>query len=141
MSYDLILQASALIPAEVFDRVCLHAMKLPALARCECYRGKLPDALELAELIEDEEVSRDEYVGFCASQGLDKDAAASAQAFLIQHFGITVLSVHLPKDDELVAEALQECLYLTQANGLTLHDPQAGEDLPVGYSGKYPPLY
>jgi hypothetical protein len=147
MSYDLMLLGTpSQTTPDLMQRIEAAVERSPVIASAEPLLYEIgsppfPGQDDLADALEEGDVTRGQFEAFCAANALDPTTDLSAGRFLEQVWGIAVLTVHLGSDRDAAQAAFAEMRALGRELGLTLHDPQAGESVSDDYVGVLPPAY
>jgi hypothetical protein len=150
MSYDLIVKSpSGANTARTSTHNVTHEIRRHSseLSHCEIIEGpampNIVDTIVLADCFVEKEFSQGDFSAFCVTMGLKDDTGneESAAAFLDSKWGVTLTTVKLPREKELVQIAYRGLLAFAKAHDLRICDPQAGRDIDLDNPGEVPPKW
>lgn len=142
MAFDLMIQSRQPLSPEQEAALGSALSTDPDLAQCEVSVSATVDEFdieELEEFLDEDPKKRAQFYAFCKKAGIDPQSDKAATEFLSREFGYTHAVVKLPADELDAVRCFAALRKIVAGRPVHLHDPQAGQDLPVNYSSPLPP--
>lgn len=145
MSFELVLMEPPGSTGHDAQKLAKELMKLSELGHCKVLPLSPLDeegAVEmLREALEDEDVEKDAYAAFCRKRGLpaevDEPDLKAALAFYRETEGIDLVTIDMPRSG-LAVGAYAALVSFAKREGLLLHNPQSGKQVPLDAPGRLP---